>query len=163
MKKLIVVGVLVGWLLVLGIAVGVASAQGPTPTAPTLAQMKAFHESVHGAGTWDAMAQAMEQYWGKDWFNQMHGPNGFMQNGGMTLAPHASAGVGGANGWNGNAPYGMTLAPHVTVAEVRHSHAGVGGVRGSNGTTAPYGMTLAPHVTVAEVRHSHAGVGGWRR
>ena len=89
MKKLIVVGVLVGLLLVLGITVGVASAQGPTPTVPTLAQMKAWHESVHGAGTWDAMAQAMQQAWGNDWFNQMHGPNGFMQ-----------------NAWNGNAPYG---------------------------------------------------------
>ncbi len=100
MKKGIAIGVLLGLLLAFGVGVTVTavSAQGTVPTPPTLAQMKVWHEAHHGAGTWNAMAQAMQQAWGTDWFNQMHGPNGFATQGGTR---------GGANGWNGNAPYGM--------------------------------------------------------
>jgi hypothetical protein len=87
MKKYILLGVVVGLLVALVIGYGVATtfAQGPNPNAPTVEQMKAWHEARHGAGTWDAMAQQMEQLHGKDWFNQMHGPNGYMNNMGNML------------------------------------------------------------------------------
>ena len=80
MKKYIALGVLIGVLLAVGVGLGasVVLAQGPTPQTPTLEQMKTMHEAMHGAGTWDAMVQQMEQLHGKDWFNQMHGRNDMM-------------------------------------------------------------------------------------
>ena len=90
MKKYIALGVVLGILLVVSVVLGanMVAAQGPTNGVPSLAQMKQWHESVHGAGTWDGMVKQMEQSFGKDWFNQMHGPNGVMNGAGM---------MGGAN------------------------------------------------------------------
>ena len=78
MKKYIALGMVIGLILALGIGWGasVVLAQGPTPPAPTQAQMQAMHEAMHGAGSWDAMARQMEQFFGPDWFSRMHGPNG---------------------------------------------------------------------------------------
>ena len=85
MNKYIVLGVVLGIALTVavGVAANAAFAQGPAGVPLTLAQMQQMHGAMHGAGTWDAMAQTMTQAFGADWFNQMHGPNGFMQNGGM--------------------------------------------------------------------------------
>ena len=97
MKKYMAIGIVIGLVVALGIGWGATAifAQGPTPNAPTLDQMKGWHETMHGAGTWDAMVQQMEQAFGTDWFNQMHGPNGVMNSGGMMN------GAGMMNGWNG--------------------------------------------------------------
>ena len=99
MKKYIAAGIVIGLVVALGIGLGAAAvfAQGPTPGAPTVDQMKQWHESMHGAGSWDAMVQRMEQAFGKDWFNQMHGPNGPMNGAGSSGSM-----MNGANG-----PYHM--------------------------------------------------------
>jgi hypothetical protein len=112
MKKYILLGIVIGLLAALVIGYGVATtfAQGPNPNAPTVEQMKAWHESMHGAGTWDAMAQQMEQVHGKDWFNQMHGPNGYMN--GMMNGQNPM-GNGMMNGQNhmGNGNWGGMMTP----------------------------------------------------
>ena len=107
MKKYIALGVVLGILLVVSVVLGanMVAAQGPTNVAPTLQQMKQWHESVHGAGTFDGMANLMEQSFGKDWLNQMHGPNGVMNGAGMmggVNSPNDFRGMmGGVNSPNG--------------------------------------------------------------
>jgi hypothetical protein len=93
MKKYLLLGIAIGLVIAVGVGFGVGTvlAQGPTPTTPTVDQMKQMHESMHGIGTWDSMVQQMEQAFGKDWFNQMHGSNGIMNGAGM---------MNGANGQN---------------------------------------------------------------
>jgi hypothetical protein len=90
MKRYIVIGIVIGLVLALGIGFGasVVLAQGPNPGAPSLGQMQQMHESMHGAGSWDRMVQQMEQTFGKDWFGQMHGPNGVMNGAGMMNGQH---------------------------------------------------------------------------
>ena len=99
MKKYVAAGIVIGLVVALGIGLGVGAvfAQGPTPGAPTVDQMKQRHESMHGAGGWDAMVQQMEQGFGKDWFNQMHGSNGAMNGAGMMNGQN-SMGSGNVNG-----------------------------------------------------------------
>ena len=102
MKKYVAAGIVIGLMAALGIGLGAGAvfAQGPTPGAPTVDQMKQWHESMHGAGTWDAMAQQMEQAFGKDWFNQMHGPNGPMNGQNPMGAGTAGSMMNGANSQN---------------------------------------------------------------
>ncbi|MBI3732504.1 MAG: hypothetical protein HY259_03490 [Chloroflexi bacterium] len=105
MKKYLAAGIVIGLLAALAIGVGANAvlAQGPGPAGVTLDQMKTMHESVHGAGTWDAMAAQMEAQFGADWFNQMHGSGGVMHggimNGGNMMSGWNSMGgmMGGSN------------------------------------------------------------------
>jgi hypothetical protein len=97
----------IGLVLALGIGWGasVVLAQGPTPQWPTQAQMEAMHDAMHGEGSWDAMVLRMQQYFGQDWFNQMHGPNGMMN--GTNWQNH----MGGYGGMTGTVPPGMGRPP----------------------------------------------------
>ena len=108
MKKYVAAGIVIGLVVALGIGLGAGAvfAQGPTPGAPTVDQMKQWHESIHGAGSWDAMVQQMGQSVGTDWLDQMHGPNGVMNGASMMNGQnpmgsgHVNSMMSGANGQN---------------------------------------------------------------
>jgi hypothetical protein len=117
MKKYVAAGIVIGLVvaLVIGLSAGAVFAQGPTPGAPTVNQMKQWHESMHGVGSWDAMVQRMEQAYGKDWFSQMQGPNGVMNGAGMM---------------NGQNPMGAGTAGSMMNGANSQNHMGSGSMMG---------------------------------